>query len=315
MSSTRYHVLGLGGTFDHFHKGHEQFILFAARLARHLQIGITTLELTHHKPLSELCESYETRVKAVTEFCQKHELSFEIIPLYDVYGPTLEDSSIEALCVTEETLPGAKRINRARAGRRLSMLPIHVCAYYPNELGRPLHSLDIRLGSVNRNGRVYELLFKKTLTLKKSSRQFFAKPQGVLRNAHPYNLTGNIFVVGDVTLEYFIQHRLPYQLGIYDKKRNRVAVHSSAIDTLRPDITTKNKPGTLSPQLVKALKLALQEHAKHLFVKGEEDLAVVALVLLLPLQAKIYYGQPNSGVVELTVTEETKDAMYQVLTA
>jgi pantetheine-phosphate adenylyltransferase len=313
MTSTQYRVVGLGGTFDHFHKGHEQFILFAASLAAHLQIGVTTQKFIQKKPLAELCESYKVRSKAVTTFCKNHKISCTIIPLENVYGPTLQDSSIEALCVTEATISGGERINRTRTERKLLPLPIHVCDYYLNELGRPLHSQDIRAGFVNRKGRVYELLLEKTVTLTKSQRQSFAKPQGKIKKTLPSNTAYKTFLVGDATLEFFLLHNLPYQLGIYDKKRGRTAFRSPIIDSIHPEIVTKNRPGSISRSLVKSLKLALREHVKHILVRGEEDLAAVALVLLLPLGATVYYGQRRRGLAEIRITEKIKEIFASLL--
>lgn len=315
MASTRYQILGLGGTFDHFHKGHEQFILFGARLAKHLQIGITTPKLIQQKPLAELCESYEVRSKTVAAFCKKHKISCTIIPLQNVYGPTLRDSSIEALCVTEETISGGERINRARVERRFPPLPIHVCGYYLNELGRPLHSQDIRAGSVSRKGRVYELLLEKTVTLTQSQRQFLAKPQGVVKKSSFGSTAHNTFLVGDATLQFFLLHNLPYQLGIYDKKINRAPVHSPIIDAIRPAIITKNRPGSISRSLTRSLKQALRKRVKHILVQGEEDLAAVALVLLLPLGAAVYYGQPGQGIIEIKITEGVKETFASLLSS
>ncbi|MDO8473976.1 MAG: pantetheine-phosphate adenylyltransferase [bacterium] len=313
MTSTQYRVVGLGGTFDHFHKGHEQFILFAANLATHLQIGITTPKLIQRKPLAELCESYEIRSKAVVTFCKKRRISCAIIPLQNVYGPTLKNSSIEALCVTKETIPGSKRINRARIEHKLPPLPIHVCGYYLNKLGHPIHSQDIRAGSVNRRGKVYELLLKKTLLLTQSQLQFLAKPQGAVKKTLVSSIARNAFLVGDATLEFFLLHNLPYKLGIYDKKINRVSTHSPIINSIHPEIITKNRPGSISRSLTKSLKLALLGRTKHIFVQGEEDLAAVALVLLLPLGATIYYGQPGQGIVTMKVTEEKKETLASLL--
>ncbi|MFH1584576.1 MAG: DUF359 domain-containing protein, partial [Patescibacteria group bacterium] len=86
-----------------------------------------------------------------------------------------------------------------------------------------------------------------------------------------------------------------------------------AIDALKPDITAVNEAGTLSLSLASALKQALKTGAKHVFVEGEEDLAAVALMLLLPLGANIYYGQPGKGIVELLVTEIAKESFSRAL--
>ena len=116
-SSVSFRVAGLGGTFDHFHKGHERFILFAASLADHLQIGVTRQNLIERKPLAYLCQEYDVRSRAVAEFCEKHKISYDIVPLQDAYGPTTEGSLIDVLCVTKETVLGAEQINKERKER------------------------------------------------------------------------------------------------------------------------------------------------------------------------------------------------------
>lgn len=315
MTSTRYQILALGGTFDHFHRGHEQFILFAARLAKHLKIGVTTPKLIQRKPLAELCENYTVRSKTVAAFCKNNKIPCTIIPLQNVYGSTLQDASIEALCVTKETISGGECINRARVEHGLPPLPIHVYGYYLNELGRPLHSQDIRAGSVNRKGKVYELLLKSTVTLTQHQRQFFAKPQGVVKRSSFGSTARNTFLVGDATLQFFLLHHIPYQLGIYDKKINRAPVHSPIIDAIRPAIITKNRPGSISRSLTRSLKQALRKRIKHILVQGEEDLATVALVLLLPLGAAVYYGQAGQGIIEIKITEGIKETFASLLSS
>lgn len=313
MQGAMFSVVGLGGTFDHFHKGHERFLLFAAGLARHMQIGITKQDRIRGKLLSYLCQGYEERARSVAEFCKKHDLSYEIIPLYDIYGPTLEGSLVDVLCVTKETMPGAEAINKARKECGLDQLPVYTCDYYLDELGAPLHSVAIRAGLVNREGRVYGQIFQSTLIVSKKQREFFAKPQGRVAGEVAPGLKENVFVVGDATLEYFITRGLPYQFGVYDKKRNRAVVSSAVIDALQPDIEVENAPGSISLELVRALESALQKKARHMFVEGEEDLAAVALVLLVPLESLVYYGQSGKGMVEIHVNEETKDRFYDVL--
>ena len=320
MNNRRCRIIGLGGTFDHFHKGHERFLLYAGSLGELLKIGVTTAEFVQKKPLAEQIEGYEVRTASVAEFCERQGLLCEIFPLSDVYGPTLAEGSVEAFCVTGETLPGALLINKARGDRGLAPLPVHVCEFLLDELGSPLHSIDIRAGKVNREGKVYERLLAQSLKLTEKQRQFFAQPQGILlslakdgKSLARLRMDTNAYAVGDATLEYFLREKLPYQMGVYDKRIARKEVRSPAIDALKPDITAVNEAGTLSLSLASALKQALKTGAKHVFVEGEEDLAAVALVLLLPLGSTIYYGQPGKGIVELLVTEIAKESFSRAL--
>jgi uncharacterized protein (UPF0218 family) len=45
-------------------------------------------------------------------------------------------------------------------------------------------------------------------------------------------------------------------------------------------------------------------------IRGEEDLVTAVLLLLLPLQSLIYYGQPGEGMVEVVVSEELKEKIF-----
>ncbi|HZJ18601.1 MAG TPA: DUF359 domain-containing protein, partial [Patescibacteria group bacterium] len=49
-----------------------------------------------------------------------------------------------------------------------------------------------------------------------------------------------------------------------------------------------------------------------ILIKGEDDLAVLPLILCAPLNFYIYYGQPDKGVVEILVTEDVKEKAYKL---
>jgi hypothetical protein len=71
-------------------------------------------------------------------------------------------------------------------------------------------------------------------------------------------------------------------------------------------IVAKNPPGTISDELVRAIRDAVGDPPALIFVEGEEDLAVLPLVLEAPLGAVILYGQPGEGVVLREVDREAK---------
>ena len=59
----------------------------------------------------------------------------------------------------------------------------------------------------------------------------------------------------------------------------------------------KNPAGTLSAELLDGLKEALDHMPALVCVDGEEDLAVIPLVMMAPEGALILYGQPGEGIV------------------
>ncbi len=306
-----YEIVGLGGTFDRLHIGHKHFINFASQFGQHLHIGITHSKLTQGKPFSSQIESYETRKRAVIKYCKSQQISGSTIELTDSYGPTLDKKSkIKALAVTSDTVSGANKINQARIAMSLLPLPVHVCPLLKNQTGQIISSEKIRAGEINRNGEAYQQIFTKDLILNDQQRHFFSQPQGKIVDQPSSKNSPLTCLVGDHSLEKFIQHHWHYDLAVYDLKEQRQLTTSKILTNLRPDVIIKNPAGLISLKL----NQALQTH-QLIQVEGEEDLAAVALMLSLPLGSKIYYGQPNQGLVEMTVTEEKKNQFYQILSS
>ncbi|HYD35760.1 MAG TPA: pantetheine-phosphate adenylyltransferase [Vitreimonas sp.] len=316
MNSRIYKTIGLGGTFDHFHAGHEAFITFASQLASELLIGLTHPKLTMSKPYAHLIEPYDVRRRQVQLFCQRHGIKHRITELTDPIGPTLEKTAVRALAVTNETEAGAIQINTLRQKLGLRPLPVHVTPLIKDETGQDIHSVRIRAGEITREGEVYKALFDQDLELGPDQRQFFAQPQGKLIDLTRFTSQPKkqtlVAVVGDSSLETFLNEKWTHTLGIFDKKRAREKFESAVIDQLVSS-TVANPAGIITVQLIESLQNALTQKKSYLFVEGEEDLAAVALVLLAPLESLVYYGQPNQGIVELRVTEELKKTFYHAL--
>lgn len=306
--------MGLGGTFDHFHAGHEKFILFAASLADKLIIGITEDKFTRDKPFPHLIEPFQHRLKAVSRFCKHHRIQAEYTELNDIYGPTLSDDRIDALAVTEETVGGARAINTLRAKLGLPDLPTHVCSMHLTTAGKPLHAESIRAGLCNREGEEYLQLFESDFVFTEQQRHYFSAAQGelVTQPLHK-NLNDLVVVVGDRSLNSFRKQRWSYDIGLFDGQEQRQPTPMPSLPHKSVTSTVSNPPGTISVGLVTALLKAIERKSGHIKVEGEEDLAAVALFLLAPLGSKIYYGQPNAGLVAVTLTEEFKEKIAGVL--
>lgn len=310
---TKFTIAGLGGTFDRLHDGHKGFLKYAAQVADYLIIGVALEELSRHKDYPELIQAWHVRVKEVKRFCQDNHIAFEIIELTNPYGPTIEpDTRIEAIVVTEETEKGADKINEIREGMSLKPLPVYVYSMQKDERGQTISSSNIRAGVISRTGVYYAGIAGDGLTLTKAQRDFFSRLQGKLVKA-PTVRSDRVCVVGDTTLEKFLSFKWDYDLAVFDKKSLRAEYVSPLIERLQIDRTVANTAGEISTELVKVLQNWNRDGYRHLLVEGEEDLATVALVLTLPLESVVYFGQPNQGLVELVVTEKVKNQFYAVL--
>lgn len=311
-----YTTIGLGGTFDHFHEGHKDFLRFAAQISKNLVIGVTNQHMVLSKPYPHLIEPVHIRKQRVIAFCQKEAISAEVITLDDPYGPTLENTKIEAIACTTDTSKGAAKINEIRSKLYLRELPIHIHTLKKDLLGKgPINATRIRAGEIDTQGHVFASVLEQDLKLTDIQKEFFSHLQGKIIETPKTTPNQNaIFVVGDSTLEAFLKNNWRFSLGIFDKKRHREVVSSQFIDNLPTDHTVSNTAGSISVELVGTLTSWFTKNKyKYLFVDGEEDLAAVALVLISPLDTVIYYGQPDKGIVEMKVTLELKQSFYAQL--
>jgi pantetheine-phosphate adenylyltransferase len=319
----------MGGTFDHFHAGHEFFLTFASEIGFKLLIGISTNKMVQAKSYLSTVQPYAARVKQVKDFCDQRGIQYQIIPLDNPYGPTLDrESKVKALCVTKETERGADKINQIRAAGQLRPLPVFVANMIYDESGQELHADRIRAGQVNRTGQVYRQLFNTTLELTDIQKSALQPPLGrVLQSEQLNNLAQRlasqpselpICVVGDHSLNYFVTNQLKYQLGVFDGLEQRQPTSSGSTNLPDSVSTVANPAGSITQDSVDALvkllsKLNQSKTPTHLKVEGEEDLLTAALILLLPLHSLVYYGQPNQGMVEVLVTEQVKEKVFGIL--
>lgn len=308
----KYKKLALGGTFDHFHRGHELFITQAASLSQHIVIGVTTDGLITHKKMSKTIQPYAVRVSAVENFCKKNSLSFEILPLTDIYGPTLSNEGIEALFATEDTLSGAEVINEKREILGLRKLHIEKVSLARDRGGQVISSERIRSGEIDRDGQSFKIICENDYHIGPDFRNFLSKPQGKVVSEPDEN--DNIRVaVGDTTLENFILKKWYFSLGIYDLLKRRAPYESKIIASTPQTQVVNNPPQYITKELSTAIINSYQTDGSLIKVIGEEDLAAVAAVILLPLGTAVYYGQPDLGMVRIVVTEEKKAELFQFL--
>lgn len=318
----KYKIIGMGGTFDHLHAGHQEFLRFAASVADEIWVGIATDMFTKNKKFSATIEDFESRQIHLTQFLKQEGIQSRIFPLSDPCGPTLQGSPVEAIVVTDVTKQGGEFINQCRVNLNLAALPIEVCELLRDESGEHISSTRIREGKVNRIGKVYSRAIEKGLVLDTKQKQFFKDKHGEIVLAPSANFLYT-YVVGDMVLETFLLNNWPYHLGVFDGFNQRQMYPAPNLSQVKHDKAAKNPAGQITVELISHLTASLDTILNasenntplplHLRVDGEEDLAAVVLGLLSPLGSVVYYGQPNEGIIEMAVTEELKMKFYQIL--
>ena len=80
-----------------------------------------------------------------------------------------------------------------------------------------------------------------------------------------------------------------------------------AIDGFDDRIDVVNPQSTITDDLLEALASAVGRSASTVIVvDGEEDLAAIPAVLAVPEGGSIVYGQPDEGMVLVSISDETR---------
>ncbi|KAH0626806.1 hypothetical protein JD844_002031 [Phrynosoma platyrhinos] len=123
-----YSDIVVGGTFDRLHCGHKILLSVSCMLAENrLLVGVSDKDLLKNKMLKELILPFEQRVAQLSEFLVdiKPSLRYEIVPLFDYFGPSITDSELKCIVVSEETLKGGLAVNKKRVENSLPALALH----------------------------------------------------------------------------------------------------------------------------------------------------------------------------------------------
>jgi len=117
----------VGGTFDYLHNGHKLLLSMAALACRtRLVVGVSDAPLLKQKVLRELMQPLPLRSALVGDFVRSvsPQLTLELTPLADGYGPAGSDAALEAIAVSAETLKGGDACNAKRAQAQLAPLSV-----------------------------------------------------------------------------------------------------------------------------------------------------------------------------------------------
>lgn len=338
----KYQNLVLAGSFDHLHLGHKYFIEKAYLCSQKISCYLATGWTAKQKLYSLAIQSYKDRYRTLDKYINENGLEnkIAIYPLDNGFGPALEYSKLDAIAYTAQNYQKVKLINSLRIKKNLKPLtPIFIDLIKAQDK-KIISSTRIRLGEINRNGFVYHhfLPNNKSLYLPYHQRSFFQKPIGkLLKGSHTNllwasqqalryvkkNLPPLIITVGDITTQACLINNIPINLAIIDYRSQRQPISFNLHTSLQKSAfslgSCDNNPGTISKKTIAKLKqilpkIIISKKLSFLEINGEEDLLVLPLILLAPLQTAILYGQPQKGIVQVVVTEILKEKMVSLLT-
>ena len=148
------------------------------------------------------------------------------------------------------------------------------------------------------------------LTLPEEHRKLFKDPFGELHQSIeeiiPLISQGTVYAVGDVVTHNLQRNGITPAIAVVDGHTMRSPC--SWIPAPRGEcINVKNPAGALTDELIRALTYAVLHPPVTINVDGEEDLAVIPLIIAAPLGAIVLYGQPHQGVVMRIVNREAQN--------
>lgn len=326
----KYNLVVCGATFDHFHRGHESFLRFALKQGKKVLLGLTSDEFARKNRLRQEIEPYVAREQATRNFLKKIDTlqRVEIMPIHTLFIPKeWENLPIEAIVISKDVASGADAINNKRSSEGKTQLKILYCPTILAEDGIPISSIRIRNGVIDREGKMFvNPLWNFPLHITPALRKALKEPFGsLIKNPEIWFKNQNfnsesIITVGDIVTKTFNEHNVGHKISVIDffvareKKFSDITEHGftgreKVIDVVNP-------AGTLTKEVFTAFKNIYRnpiEKRSIMLVEGEEDLVVLPVILSTPLGTKIYYGQPNIGIVEILATEERKRQTYSIV--
>ena len=134
------------------------------------------------------------------------------------------------------------------------------------------------------------------------------------------DLKGTIISVGDESTKLLLSLKAKPSVSVIDFKVARIKKFSSLSELgfsgSENVLNITNPPGTLSPELFKAVMQLLRNKIFEqtiVMIDGEDDLSVLPLVLASPLGNCIFYGQPDEGIVKVLIDENHKAKAREIV--
>jgi cytidyltransferase-like protein len=320
----------VAGTFDGLHAGHRFLLARAFQEAKKVTIGLTSdlfvqkfkiFNLQFSMKISNFklkIRGYEERKKCLQQWLQMRpcEERFTIIPIDDPYEPASSIAQLDALVVTAQNKVRGGQINELRRGRGLPPLTLIEVPLVAAEDGKPISSTRLRNGEIDQDG---------TLVMPESMRADLGKPIGkVIKRWIPGQARSDnrmIITVGDIVTKTLLDAGKTPFLAIIDGKVGRQPFDETLkriqLQKVKP-LRFKSGPGYISREAMKAIRDCFLHSSfsilhSVILIDGEEDLLVLPAIVYAPIGARIYYGQPGEGLVEVAVTEAKKQSALALL--
>jgi uncharacterized protein (UPF0218 family) len=123
-----------------------------------------------------------------------------------------------------------------------------------------------------------------------------------------------VITVGDRTTEKMIDFGLIPSLQIIDGQEKRIKRDMPENFEVLTTLSCDNPAAEITIQSIETIKKAfVSQTPVRITVNGEEDLLVIPVCIHAPENSVVLYGQPNEGLVIVTITPEIRNKTQKLL--
>ncbi len=145
--------VGIGGTFNIIHKGHELLFETAFSLGDEVEVGLTSDEFAR-APRKVEVRPYFERKEALAAFLARYGKPFEIVMISDILGTAATSEKMDAIVVSPETRVNADAINERRRRNGLGPLRVYSIREVKADDSEPISATRIVKGEIDKDGRL-----------------------------------------------------------------------------------------------------------------------------------------------------------------
>jgi len=145
--------VGVGGTFNVIHKGHELLFETAFTVGDEVEVGLTSDEFAQGIKKVPVAP-YFMRKAALAKFLQRYGKPFRIVMITDMKGTAATSETLDAIVVSPETRQNADEINERRRRNGLRPLKVFAIKEVRADDARAISSSRIVMGEIDKDGRL-----------------------------------------------------------------------------------------------------------------------------------------------------------------
>jgi len=145
--------VGIGGTFNVIHKGHELLFETAFSIGDSVEVGLTSDEFAKSIKTVPVAPYFQRKAN-LSKFLERYGKPFNIVMISDMKGTATTSETIDAIVVSPETRSHADDINEQRRRNGLKPLKVFAIKEVRADDTQVISSSRILKGEIDKDGRL-----------------------------------------------------------------------------------------------------------------------------------------------------------------